>query len=145
MKLVVERVSSATCIADGKITGQISRGLLILLGAEKDDGREDVLRLAKKCMGLRIFEDIGGKMNLSAADICGEILVISNFTLAANSKRGNRPSFENALPPQQAQELYDLFVKTLRELGASKVEAGKFGAHMEIESVKDGPVTILLD
>ena len=144
MRAVVQRVSRASVAVEGKITGQIGRGFLVLLGVAKSDTAADADHLAEKISGLRIFEDSGGKMNLALADVNGAVLAVSQFTLHGDVRRGKRPSFDSAAPPDQARKLYEYFVERLRALGL-RCETGVFQAMMQIELVNDGPVTILLD
>ena len=144
MRAVVQRVSKAKVIVEEKTVGAIKRGLLVFVGVGKDDTEEDCEWLADKVSGLRIFEDEDGKMNLSVKDINGEVLVVSQFTLYGDCRRGKRPSFTEAAPPDKGKALYERFVELLREKGL-KVETGKFRAHMHVHLVNDGPVTILLD
>ncbi len=144
MKAVLQRVSSANVSAGGQIVGEIKRGLLVFLCAVKDDTEKDLDYLVKKVSQLRIFEDDRGKMNLSVADIKGAVLVVSQFTLAASTRKGNRPSFDNAETPETAKMMYDVFVQRLRDAGIP-VQAGVFGAMMEVSLVNDGPVTIWID
>ena len=144
MKLVIQRVKHASCTIDNKITGQIEKGYMVLVGFGEGDNEEVVEKLANKLAKLRIFEDNQEKMNLSIYDVEGDILSISQFTLYADSKKGNRPSFVNALEPNKASKLYDYFNEYLRSLNL-KVETGIFGADMKIELLNDGPVTIIMD
>lgn len=144
MRAVVQRVGRASVTVEGKIVGQIGRGLLVLLGVTHSDDRAAADYLAEKIAGLRIFEDDAGKMNLSVADTGGAVLVVSQFTLYGDVRRGKRPSFDAAAPPAQANELYEYFVSRLRTLGLH-CETGIFQAMMQVELVNDGPVTILLD
>lgn len=145
MKAVIQRVSNASVEVEGKIVGSCNRGYMILFGAKEGDTEEDVYLLAKKTAALRIFEDENEKMNKSIMDIDGEILAISQFTLLADVKKGNRPSFINAMEPTEAERLYKLFCEELRNLGIKKVDEGIFGADMKVSLVNDGPVTILYD
>jgi D-tyrosyl-tRNA(Tyr) deacylase len=145
MKAVIQRVSSASVEVEGKIVGSCGNGYLILLGAAEDDTEADVDIIARKVANLRVFCDENDKMNLSILDIDGEVLAISQFTLLADVKKGNRPSFINALEPVKAQEYYELFCQKLRENGIKKVEKGIFGADMKVSLVNDGPVTIIYD
>ena len=144
MRAVIQRVSRAKVTVNGEITGEIGRGLLVLLGVGKEDTRADADYLAEKTIGLRIFEDQEGKMNLSVADIGGALLVVSQFTLYGDVRRGKRPSFDAAAPPQQARELYEYFVEKIRAAGL-RCETGRFQEAMQVELVNEGPVTILLD
>ena len=145
MKLVITRVDSAACTIDGEVTAAIEKGFLVLCGVEEGDGEADVAYLAKKTAGLRVFSDEEGKMNRSCADIGGEMLVISNFTLLAETRKGNRPSFVRAAAPDKANSLYESYVETLRREYGYTVKTGVFAAHMEIASVNNGPITILMD
>ena len=144
MRAVVQRVSRASVAVEGKITGEIGRGFLVLLGVAKSDTAADADYLAEKISGLRIFEDSGGKMNLALADVNGAVLAVSQFTLHGDVRRGKRPSFDSAAPPDQARKLYEYFVERVRALGL-RCETGVFQAMMQVELVNDGPVTILLD
>lgn len=144
MRAVVQRVSHAQVSVDGKVAGSIGRGLLILLGVGQDDDEGTVERLWTKIRKLRIFDDEGGKTNLSLADISGEVLVVSQFTLYANCRKGNRPSFTQAGAPDEAKRLYELFAgRAKRDI--AHVGTGVFGAHMKVELENDGPFTIVLD
>lgn len=145
MKAVIQRVASADVKVDGKCVGECSKGLMILFGAAEGDSEAEVELLAKKTANLRIFCDQDDKMNLSVLDIGGEILAISQFTLCADVKKGNRPSFINAMEPVEAERLYKLFCEKLRELGVKKVDEGIFGADMQVSLINDGPVTIIYD
>ncbi|BCA78504.1 D-aminoacyl-tRNA deacylase [Desulfuromonas sp. AOP6] len=144
MRAVLQRVTSAHVEVAGRSVGAIGRGLLVLLGVAAGDSEVDAASLADKIIGLRIFEDDGGKMNLSVADIDGEILAVSQFTLLADCRKGRRPGFSGAAPPERALELYDYFVRLLRQRGF-KVPTGVFQADMAVHLVNDGPVTLLLD
>jgi D-tyrosyl-tRNA(Tyr) deacylase len=144
MRAVIQRVSRAQVTVNGAVRGAIKNGLLVLLGVAADDGDADLAYLADKTAGLRIFEDDAGKMNLSVEDAGGALLVVSQFTLFGDVRRGRRPSFDNAAPPQMADALYQRYVELLRAKGL-QVETGIFQAMMEVELVNDGPVTILLD
>ncbi len=144
MRAVVQRVSRATVTVNGEITGEIGRGLLVLLGVGQNDTRADADYLVEKTIGLRIFEDSGGKMNLSVADVGGAVLAVSQFTLYGDVRRGKRPSFDAAAPSQQARELYEYFVQKIRAAGL-RCETGRFQEMMQVELVNQGPVTILLD
>ena len=145
MKAVIQRVSSASVEVEGKIVGSCNNGYMVLLGAAEGDTEADVDIIARKIANLRVFCDENDKMNLSILDIDGEVLAISQFTLLADVKKGNRPSFINALEPVKAQEYYELFCQKLRENGIKKVEKGIFGADMKVSLVNDGPVTIIYD
>lgn len=144
MRAVVQRVDKAKVTVDGKIVGEISRGLMVLVGVVEDDTEKDVQYLADKVTGLRIFEDEAEKMNLSVKDIGGEILSVSQFTLYGDCRKGKRPSFDKAAKPETAIVLYEKFNELCREQNI-KVETGVFGAHMLVELANNGPVTILLD
>jgi D-tyrosyl-tRNA(Tyr) deacylase len=144
VRAVVQRVSRAEVRVDGKATGRIARGLAVLLGVSRDDGEEDARLLADKIAALRVFEDGAGKMNLPLAEVGGAVLVVSQFTLLGDARKGNRPSFVEAAPPEAANALYERFCALLREKGLA-VATGVFRATMEVELVNDGPVTILLD
>ena len=143
MKAVIQRVLESKVEVDGKVVGQIGQGLNILVGVEKGDTEEDVKKLVNKIVNLRIFEDDNGKMNLSLLDINGEALVISQFTLAGNVKKGRRPSFDNAEKPEKAKQLYEKFVKEVSKL--VKTETGIFAADMKVYILNDGPVTFIID
>jgi D-aminoacyl-tRNA deacylase len=145
MRAVIQRVSEASCSVDGNITGSIASGLLILLGIAADDTDDDLQWLAQKIAGMRIFSDDAGLMNKSITEIGGRILLISQFTLFAQTKKGNRPSFIRAAKPDTAIPMYEQMIKTLGELTSTKIEMGIFGADMKISLVNDGPVTIILD
>ena len=143
MKIVLQRVSKATVTVAGEVVGKIGRGFLVLLGAAKGDDDSRVRYWVDKCVGLRVFEDNDGKMNLALADIGGEMLVVSQFTLCADTAKGRRPSFDKAMPPDEAERLYEDFCKQVADKGI-KVEKGRFGAKMDVELVNDGPVTLIL-
>ena len=145
MKAVVQRVTSSSVSVDGAVTGSIGKGFNILLGVSEDDTRKDAEILAAKIAKLRIFEDENEKMNLSVLDVDGSVLVISQFTLCADIKKGNRPSFILAAKPDKATALYEYFSSQLKENGVKKVENGVFGADMAVEISNDGPVTIIMD
>lgn len=144
MRVVIQRVSKASVNADGKENGSINQGFLLLVGVEEEDTSEDVDYLTRKITNMRIFEDDEGKMNLSLREVNGEILSISQFTLHADTKKGNRPSFIKAAKPGKADQLYEELNKNLGNEGF-KVETGVFGADMDVSLVNDGPVTILVD
>ncbi|WKZ33222.1 MAG: D-aminoacyl-tRNA deacylase [Thermodesulfobacteriota bacterium] len=143
MRAVVQRVSSASVSVSGRITGAIERGLLVFVGVEKGDGPEDLEYTASKITGLRVFEDREGRMNLDVKEAGGSLLVISQFTLLGDCRKGKRPSFVRAEEPQRAREMYEALVKRLRE--SALVETGEFQAHMDVRLVNDGPVTVMLD
>ena len=145
MKAVVTRVNSASVSIDGAVHGKIGRGFLILLGVGPDDTPALCRKLAEKVLGLRVFRDENDKMNRSVCDINGEMLVISQFTLCADVKKGNRPSFTGAMEPEKANNLYMLYCEELRKNGIKSVETGIFGADMQVSLINDGPVTILFD
>jgi len=147
MRAVVQRVSKASVVVDDKITGKIGLGFLVLLGVAQDDELADIEWLVRKIIGLRVFSDEAGKMNKSLVDVNGEVLVVSQFTLHASTKKGNRPSFINAAPPDLANELYERFNQEMeQQLNKPEfVQAGIFGADMKVELLNDGPVTILFD
>ena len=143
MKLVIQRVDSASVTIENKIYSSINKGLLVLFGVEKDDSEDMLEYFAQKLLKLRIFEDEKGKMNKSVLDISGEILAVSQFTLCADCKKGTRPSFDNAKEPRIAKEYYEKFVEILKKSGIN-IKTGVFGAHMQIELINNGPVTIIL-
>ena len=145
MKAVIQRVLCSSVEVDGKTVGRSSAGYMILLGVKSDDTERDLETLVKKVVNLRIFEDNDGKMNRSILDIGGEILCISQFTLCADTKKGNRPSFIEAMEPATASDYYDRFCEGLKNMGVKSVEKGMFGADMKVSLVNDGPVTIILD
>jgi len=144
VKALLQRVSKASVTVDGEVVANIGRGLVIFVGISKGDTERDAQYLARKTVDLRIFPDSEGKFNLSALDTSGELLVVSQFTLLADARKGRRPSFTEAAPPQQAEALFQLFLEFLRQSGL-KVESGRFQEHMHVEIHNDGPVTILLD
>jgi len=144
MRIVLQRVAHASVTVDEKVIGKIQRGFLLLVGVTHDDVIEDMEYLVRKIVQMRIFEDEEGKLNRSIQDIGGEILSVSQFTLYAETKKGNRPSFSKAAPGDVAIEMFDQFNGLLRETGIP-VETGQFGADMKVELLNDGPVTILLD
>ena len=144
MRVVVQRVKYSSCTIDGVVTGKCDKGFMLLIGFKTTDTLRELEKCAKKVSGLRIFEDENGKMNQSLKDVSGTILAISQFTLYADCKHGNRPGFSDAMEFHKASEYYDLFVKMLRDMDFH-VEVGIFGADMKIELLNDGPVTILLD
>ncbi len=144
MRAVLTRVNSASVTIDGEVVGKIGKGFLILLGVGPGDGEAQCRRLAEKALGLRIFEDENGKMNLGLEQVGGEVLVVSQFTLYGNCRRGRRPSFAEAAPPELGNAMYERFLEICGEMGFPP-QHGRFGADMQVESVNDGPVTILLD
>ncbi|QIB26531.1 D-aminoacyl-tRNA deacylase [Caloranaerobacter azorensis] len=144
MRAVVQRVTKASVSIEGVVVGSINKGLLVLLGVGQDDNEKDLDYLCDKIANLRIFEDENGKMNKSLVDINGELLVVSQFTLYGDVRKGRRPNFMNAAEPKKAESMYLEFVNRTREKGI-KVETGRFGEHMHVELINDGPVTILLD
>ena len=141
---LLQRVSEASVTVEGETIGAINKGLLVLVCAQKEDTEENVEKLAKKVLGYRIFEDENGKMNKSVTDVNGELLIVSQFTLAADTSRGLRPSFTPAAAPDVGLRLYEAFAKLIRQSGL-KVQTGEFGAHMKVGLVNDGPVTIWLE
>lgn len=145
MKAVIQRVTRASVTVDGKVTGKIGKGFLVLLGVMQGDGEDEMKLIAKKVSEIRIFEDENEKMNLSLGNVDGEVLVVSQFTLCADLSHGRRPSFINSAPPAIANELYEKFCEELRNLGVSKVAQGVFAADMAVELVNDGPVTIVMN
>jgi len=144
MRAVIQRVSEASVTVEGKVTGAIGRGLLVLLGVGHADTEATAQALAAKIAKLRIFEDAQGKMNLSVQDVGGSVLAVSQFTLLADTRKGNRPSFTDAAPPDAANALYEAFSAAVAALGI-QVEKGVFGAHMDVRLVNDGPVTIVME
>lgn len=144
MRAVVQRVSRASVTVAGEVTGRIGKGFLVLLGVEERDGQNEVVYMAQKVAGLRVFEDADGKMNLGLAEIGGAMLVVSQFTLLGDCRKGRRPSFIQAARPELADELYRAFVAEIRGQGI-EVQTGRFQTHMEVELVNDGPVTLLID
>lgn len=145
MRAVIQRVSEASVIIENEIISRIEIGLVILLGIEIDDNTEDVKWLANKTSQLRIFSDIEGKMNNSITDVNGAVIVLSQFTLHAKTKKGNRPSYIKAARPEQAIPLYELFKEELSQLIGKKVQSGVFGADMKVSLINDGPITIIID
>jgi len=144
MRAVIQRVTRANVTIDGETVGEIGNGLVVLLGIARDDGKQDADYLAPKIIALRIFDDAEGRMNVSVKDIDGGLLVVSQFTLYGDVRRGLRPSWSDAAPPEIAEPLYDYFVESSRKL-LGRVETGSFRKMMQVELVNDGPVTILLD
>ena len=144
MRVVIQRVTEAAVSINEEISGKINKGLLILVGIGQDDHTEDIKWLTQKITNLRIFSDDEGKMNLSILDIKGEILLVSQFTLYASTKKGNRPSFIQSAPPTIAIPLYEQFIQSLKETGIA-IQTGQFGADMKVSLTNDGPVTIIID
>jgi D-tyrosyl-tRNA(Tyr) deacylase len=145
MRVVIQRVSEASVRIQGETTAEIRRGLLILLGIEENDKQEDADWLVQKILGMRIFADAEDKMNLDLGQIEGDVLVVSQFTLHALTKKGNRPSFIRAARPEQAIPLYEYFIRTMEQQIGRKIQTGTFGAMMDVALINDGPVTILMD
>lgn len=144
MKLVIQRVSEASVAIDGEIRGEIGQGFMVLIGMGKEDTKEIADKYIKKMIGLRIFEDENGKTNLSLSDVNGQLLLISQFTLYANCKKGNRPSFIEAGAPASAEALYEYMIEECRKV-VPVVETGEFGADMKVSLTNDGPFTVILD
>ena len=145
MRALIQRVKHASVTIDGVVKSSIEKGLLVFVGFAEGDTEGLIEPIAKKLSGLRIFEDENEKMNLSVSDVDGEILVVSQFTLYADCKKGKRPSFTNAMAPSLANEYYEKFVKLLEDITQKEVKTGEFGADMKVELLNDGPVTIMLD
>jgi D-tyrosyl-tRNA(Tyr) deacylase len=141
---VIQRVRHARVVVDGETVGQIGQGFLVLLGVAKDDTEDDVRYTATKIAGMRVFTDAEGKFNLALEDVGGSVLLVSQFTLLADTRKGRRPSFIDAAPPEPAEQMVERCAALLREAGIP-VETGRFGAHMDVELLNDGPVTIILD
>lgn len=145
MRLTIQRVKNASVEVDGKIVGKIDKGFLVLVGVTHTDTKENADFLARKLCNLRVFEDENEKMNLSIKDIDGELLLVSQFTLYADTKKGNRPSFVESAEPKYANELYEYFIQKCKDENIKKVEKGVFGAHMKVSLINDGPVTINME
>ncbi len=145
MRVVLQRASEARVRVEGRITGEIGRGHVLLVGFQAADGDAEIDWMAEKVLGLRVFPDSEGKMNLCLDDIGGDLLVVSQFTLYGDTRKGRRPSFVGAAPPEVAASLYDRFVQRLRDRAPGRVETGEFGAMMAVELVNDGPVTLVLE
>ena len=144
MRYIIQRVTNASCTVDGRVTGEIEKGFLVFIGVSDTDTKEIADKMTKKLLGMRIFEDENGKTNLSLKDVNGSLLLISQFTLYADCKKGNRPSFTKAGKPDHANELYEYMIEVCKN-EISNVQAGIFGADMKIQLLNDGPFTILLD
>lgn len=144
MQVLIQRVTQASVQVDGQTVGRIGPGLLALVGVQHGDGPAQVGRMARKLTGYRVFTDDAGKMNLSLADVRGGLLLVSQFTLAADTSSGMRPGFSTAAPPQEAEPVFNQLVQACRQAGVERVETGRFGAHMVVSLVNDGPVTFLL-
>ena len=146
MRALIQRVKRSSVTVNGQVHGSIGKGCLVLLGVKQGDGEGDALYVAEKCAALRIFDDTEGKMNLSVRDVEGEVLVVSQFTLYGDTRRGNRPSYSDAAPPQIAESLYEKYISEMKRLvGSQKIQCGMFRAMMEIELVNDGPVTVMIE
>lgn len=145
MRVVIQRVAHAKVCIDGEVHSQIGNGLLVLLGIQPTDGQDDIDYLVQKITHLRIFDDAAGVMNLSVRDVAGEVLVVSQFTLMASTRKGNRPSYIHAAPPAVAEPLYEDFVKQLSTAMEKRVQTGRFGADMQMSLLNDGPVTICIN
>ncbi|SDG54283.1 D-aminoacyl-tRNA deacylase [Psychroflexus sediminis] len=145
MKIVLQRVKEASVEIDHQIAGSIQNGLLIYLGIEDEDKQEDIDWLVKKVTQMRIFSDEEGKMNLNIREVEGEFLIVSQFTLYASVKKGNRPSFTGAAKPEYAKKLYEDFIVSIKDVYHSNIQSGRFGAHMQVYSINDGPLTFILD
>jgi D-tyrosyl-tRNA(Tyr) deacylase len=145
MKVVIQRVSEASVMIDGKVHNQINQGFVVLLGVGQTDDEQDINYMVQKILGLRIFSDAEGKMNYSLEDVKGEILLISQFTLFASTKKGNRPSYIDAAPPGRAIPLYERFIEVITASLGSRLKTGMFGADMKVSLINDGPVTIQMD
>tara|TARA_B100000900_G_scaffold94914_1_gene78030 strand:- start:1228 stop:1671 length:444 start_codon:yes stop_codon:yes gene_type:complete len=145
MKLVIQKVLSSSLFIEGSLISQINKGLVVLIGISKSDSENVIDKLVKKLLNLRVFEDENSKMNKSVLEIAGEILLVSQFTLYADTRKGNRPSFVNAADPKNAELLYNKFLEKLNIVLGDKVKSGRFGANMQIELVNDGPVTIIIE
>ncbi|MBQ1849221.1 MAG: D-tyrosyl-tRNA(Tyr) deacylase [Lachnospiraceae bacterium] len=146
MKFVIQRVQHASCTVDGEVTGAIEKGFLVLIGVRADDTQEIAQKMLKKMLGLRIFEDAEGKTNLDLNTVGGSVLLISQFTLYADCRKGNRPSFIEAAPPAIAEPMYEFLIKECRnQLGKERVQVGRFGADMKVSLLNDGPFTVVLN
>ncbi len=145
MKVVIQRVLNCSVEIAGKIKSETGKGILVLVGFEQEDNDKDIERISKKIINLRIFNDETGRMNLSIKDVQGEIMIVSQFTLHASTKKGNRPSYIKAAKPDIAIPLYNKFIEEIRKLISSEIKTGEFGADMKISLINDGPVTIIID
>lgn len=145
MRAIIQRVSSAEVSIENQVHGSINQGLMVLIGIENEDSEEDIVWLSNKLIGLRIFSDHEGKMNLSVKEVGGNIMIVSQFTLFASTVKGNRPSFIRSAKPEISIPIYNKFVETLKKLSALNIQTGVFGADMQISLVNDGPVTIFMD
>jgi len=146
MRLLIQRVSKAKVTVNSQVSGEIGRGLVILLGVGKGDSEQDCSKMAEKVVKMRIFDDKNGKMNLDVLQVSGSILIVSQFTLYADTRKGNRPSFISAAKPEEAKRLYEIFIDEVKGFfGENKVATGVFGAMMDVELINDGPVTIWVD
>ncbi len=146
MKFVIQRVQHASCTVDGEVTGAIEKGFLVLIGVRADDTQEIAQKMLKKMLGLRIFEDAEGKTNLDLNTVGGSVLLISQFTLYADCRKGNRPSFIEAAPPAIAEPMYEFLIEECRkQLGKERVQVGRFGADMKVSLLNDGPFTVVLN
>jgi len=146
MRALIQRVKRSSVTINGQVHGSIEKGLLVLLGVKQGDGEQDALYVAEKCAALRIFDDSEGKMNLSVRDVEGEVLVVSQFTLYGDTRRGNRPSYSDAAPSEIAEPLYEKYISEMKRLvGNQKVQSGMFRAMMDVELVNDGPVTVMIE
>lgn len=145
MRIIIQRVKNASVEIDTEIAGSINQGLLVYLGIQEEDSQEDIDWLVKKAIQLRIFSDEEGKMNLNIQEVNGEFLIVSQFTLYASTKKGNRPSFTAAAKPEFAKKMYEDFIGTLDKRLNTKVQTGRFGADMKVDSINDGPLTFILD
>ncbi len=145
MRVVLQRVARASVRVEGRVTGEIGPGLLLLVGLSPSDGEAELAWMARKLVGLRVFNDVEGRMNLSLEEVGGGLLVVSQFTLYGDARKGRRPSFIGAAEPEHAIPLYERFVELLRGIASGPVETGEFGAMMEVELVNDGPVTLVIE
>jgi len=146
MRLLIQRVKKSSVVIAGRVHSSIRKGMLVLVGVKQGDGTVDAAYLAEKCAALRIFDDADGKMNLSLRDVDGEVMVVSQFTLYGDTRKGNRPSYSDAAPAEVAESLYDKFIDELKRLvGNEKVQSGVFRAMMDVELVNDGPVTVMME